>query len=132
MCTNDLYQCKDLSRINCTRACTTLGYIPCKNYMDTKICASVVKSLQSKMMNGAKFDKHNSGNNNDPRQPVLSSSFLENIQNMNRKLNVNNNNNLESSSSSFFNSETVLFTSKLTPFFASTPQLERGLHLTKR
>lgn len=43
MCTNDLYQCKDSSRINCTLACSTLGYIPCKNYMDRKICASVNK-----------------------------------------------------------------------------------------
>lgn len=43
MCTNDLYLCKDSSRINCTLACSTLGYIPCRNYVDKKICASVNK-----------------------------------------------------------------------------------------
>ncbi|CAF0798424.1 unnamed protein product [Brachionus calyciflorus] len=43
MCTNDLYICKDSSRINCTLACSTLGYIPCKNYADRKICASYNK-----------------------------------------------------------------------------------------
>lgn len=43
MCTNDLYTCKDLSRINCTLACSTLGYIPCKNYMDKKICETVIR-----------------------------------------------------------------------------------------
>ncbi len=43
MCTEDLYLCKDSSRINCTLACSTLGYIPCKNYMDRKICATVNK-----------------------------------------------------------------------------------------
>ncbi len=47
MCTNDLYTCKDLSRINCTLACSTLGYIPCQNYMDRKICASVLKRHHS-------------------------------------------------------------------------------------
>lgn len=43
MCTNDLYLCKDSSRINCTLACSTLGYIPCRNYVDKKICLSVNK-----------------------------------------------------------------------------------------
>lgn len=115
MCTNDLYQCKDLSRINCTRACTTLGYIPCKNYMDTKICASVVKSLQSKMEKAKMSEKLlGDSRSGDPTsgQPVLSSSFLENIKNMNRKLN-DNRNQQQTSASSFFSSETVFFSSKL-------------------
>lgn len=43
MCTNDLYLCKDSSRINCTLACSTLGYIPCRNYVDKKICSTVNK-----------------------------------------------------------------------------------------
>jgi hypothetical protein len=47
MCTNDFYLCKDSSRINCTLACSTLGYIPCKNYVDKKICGSVNRKLVS-------------------------------------------------------------------------------------
>lgn len=43
MCINDLYTCKDSSRINCTLACNTLGYIPCRNYMDKKICSSIIR-----------------------------------------------------------------------------------------
>ena len=41
MCINDLYTCKDSSKINCTLACNTLGYIPCRNYMDKNICSSI-------------------------------------------------------------------------------------------
>ncbi len=44
MCTNDIYKCKDnLSVINCSMACSTLGYIPCQNYMDEKVCASFLR-----------------------------------------------------------------------------------------
>lgn len=60
MCTNDLYLCKDSSRINCTLACSTLGYIPCRNYVDKKICSSVNKksalsSLGGGHANGDRF-----------------------------------------------------------------------------
>ena len=60
MCTNDFYLCKDSSRINCTLACSTLGYIPCKNYVDKKICGSVNRKLntankQHLLMNDDKF-----------------------------------------------------------------------------
>jgi hypothetical protein len=51
MCTNDLYLCRDASRINCTLACLTLGYIPCKNYMDKKICSTVLKNKSLKFYN---------------------------------------------------------------------------------
>ena len=44
MCINDIYLCKDFSRINCTLACSSLGYIPCKSYMDKKVCSSVLKN----------------------------------------------------------------------------------------
>lgn len=48
MCTNDLYTCKDLSQINCTLACSTLGYVPCKNYLDRKVCENVLRKLDQK------------------------------------------------------------------------------------
>lgn len=59
MCTNDLYTCKDTSVINCTMACTTLGYIPCINYMDKNACANVLKRHQSRI-----FDKHSNFSGN--------------------------------------------------------------------
>ena len=48
MCTNDLYTCKDSSQINCTLACSTLGYVPCKNYLDRKVCENVLRKLEQK------------------------------------------------------------------------------------
>lgn len=59
MCTNDLYLCKDSSRINCTLACSTLGYIPCRNYVDKKICSSVNK--KSSAGSGSHFGSALSG-----------------------------------------------------------------------
>lgn len=61
MCTNDLYLCKDSSRINCTLACSTLGYIPCRNYVDKKICSSVNKKHQSGRFFGLKSTSSNGG-----------------------------------------------------------------------
>lgn len=48
MCTNDIYVCRDSSRINCTLACLTLGYIPCKHYKDIIICPTVLKNKNLK------------------------------------------------------------------------------------
>jgi len=66
MCTNDLYVCRDSSHINCTLACSTLGYIPCKNYMDKNVCDSVVKYslLKANLLNSQKqkkIDLHSTG-----------------------------------------------------------------------
>jgi hypothetical protein len=55
--------CKDSSRINCTLACSTLGYIPCKNYKDTKICASVLKQT-NKFFNLKSIKHHFKGSQN--------------------------------------------------------------------
>jgi hypothetical protein len=53
MCTNDFYICKDSSRINCTLACSTLGYIPCKNYVDKKVCSRLnINGLNSPSLSG--------------------------------------------------------------------------------
>ncbi len=50
MCTNDVYICRDRqsSLINCTLACSTLGYIPCQNYMDKLVCSTIAKKAYIK------------------------------------------------------------------------------------
>ena len=56
MCTDEIYTCKDLSRINCTLACLTLGYLPCKNYIDMKICNNLAdEKLYYNMKSNNKF-----------------------------------------------------------------------------
>ena len=87
MCTNDLYQCKDSSRINCTRACTTLGYIPCKNYVDTKICATILKNLLNKASNPSfRLNGNDQSGNNvkyNAEKPSPSLEFIKHIKNHN-------------------------------------------------
>lgn len=67
MCNDDLYTCRDSSRINCTLACNTLGYIPCRNYMDKKVCSNVLK----------KANKYLSSKSKDKGFQLISSSGHE-------------------------------------------------------
>jgi len=56
-CVNDVYLCRDSSRINCSWACSILGYIPCKSYMDKKICSSVLKDFDLSIKTGSINDR---------------------------------------------------------------------------
>ncbi len=75
MCMNDVYVCKDLTRINCTLACSTLGYIPCKNYVDKLVCSSIAKKALIK----PNFI-HNPENGNINNNSI--DKFLSNNQNI--------------------------------------------------
>lgn len=58
MCINDIYMCRDSSRINCTLACSTLGYIPCKNYADKQICLKLFEKYPQLNKNYLNFNKY--------------------------------------------------------------------------
>ncbi|RNA41037.1 Low-density lipo receptor-related [Brachionus plicatilis] len=86
MCTNDLYICKDSSRINCTLACSTLGYIPCKNYADRKICSSYAKKSNYLKLNSIlkQIEEDNNSDNLKESSPFFgnarfSGSLLKNL-----------------------------------------------------
>ena len=53
-CPDEVYICKDLSRINCIEACPDLGYIPCKHYKDYEICGNSNPSKTNKMKRESK------------------------------------------------------------------------------
>lgn len=73
MCNNDLYTCRDSSRINCTLACNTLGYIPCKNYMDRKVCSNILK--KNKFYNSKSINDNNYPTANQNEINLLGSKF---------------------------------------------------------
>ena len=52
-CINDLYLCRDSSRINCSWACSILGFIPCKSYRDKKVCSTVLKDFDLSIRTGS-------------------------------------------------------------------------------
>lgn len=76
MCNNDLYTCRDSSRINCTLACNTLGYIPCKNYMDRKVCSNILK--KNKLYNSKSINDNNNPTANQNEINLLGSKFTIN------------------------------------------------------
>jgi hypothetical protein len=69
MCTNGIYQCEDLSRIDCTEACKYPGRIECKNYDDLTICSSFNK--KGKCLSNLEWMKLNSSLKKSTINPIF-------------------------------------------------------------